>query len=44
MLGDLHKYVQYLQVVAVSNENIFEKLMYVCKIASLGELLIYYFK
>ncbi|PHS07148.1 MAG: methylmalonyl-CoA mutase [Kordia sp.] len=44
MLGDLHdmhdtaKMLKDLQVSAVNNENIFEKLMDVCKVASLGAI------
>jgi methylmalonyl-CoA mutase len=44
MLSDLHKMhdtsamLKDLQVAAVNNENIFEKLMDVCKVASLGEI------
>jgi methylmalonyl-CoA mutase len=44
MLGDLHKMhntnkmMKDLQTAAVNNENIFEKLMEVCKVASLGEV------
>jgi methylmalonyl-CoA mutase len=44
MLGDLHKMhdtslmLKDLQKSAVNNENIFEKLMDVCKVASLGAI------
>ena len=44
MLGDLHKMhdtesmLKDLQVAAVNNENIFDKLMDVCKVASLGAI------
>jgi len=44
MLSDLHdmhdtsKMLKDLQVAAVNNENIFEKLMDVCKVASLGAI------
>ena len=44
MLGELHKMhntkklIKNLQTAAVNNENIFDKLMEVCKVASLGEV------
>ena len=44
MLGDLHKMhnteamLKDLQVAAINNENIFDKLMDVCKVASLGAI------
>ncbi len=44
MLGDLHKMhnteamLKDLQVAAINNENIFDKLMEVCKVASLGAI------
>ena len=44
MLDELHKMhdttamLKDLQTAAVNNENIFEKLMDVCKVASLGQV------